>query len=94
MGEAPLSVDWTGFTIGPDGLTNYIVLYRQAASGGTVPPLAFQCWAAHPDHAEEQCEAAYPGVDILWVWSGPFRPGPAGAQAGLEEYGTLGLEDV
>lgn len=59
----------------PDGLDNYIVLFRDDSLDALDAPLGFQCFAENADHAEEQCENAYPGCDVVWVWQGPFGVG-------------------
>ena len=59
----------------PDGMLNYVVLHREVGAGPLDPPQGFQCWAEDSDHAEEQCENAYPDNEILWVWQGEFGVG-------------------
>lgn len=42
------------------------VIYRDAKHG----PLdfaVFNCYAEDMDQADDQCEAAYPGCDVLWA---------------------------
>ena len=49
---------------------NYIVLYRTGELlpvSSTIHRNAFQCMAEDTEHAEEQCEDAYPGCDVVWV---------------------------
>lgn len=46
---------------------NYVVLYRTDEILPADPPLAFQCMAEDTEHAEEQCENAYPGCDVVWT---------------------------
>ncbi len=48
-------------------LQTMIVLYRDEDSLPLDEPLAFRCQAEDTEHAEEQCENAYPGCDIVWV---------------------------
>lgn len=46
----------------------FMVLYKE--NPDTFPadaPLGFSCMAEDGDHAEEQCENAYPGCDVVWV---------------------------
>ncbi len=64
-------------------MKNYVVLYREADQHPLDAPLGFQCDAEDTDHAEEQCENAYPGCDIVWVWEGPFG---VGIQPALDDY--------
>jgi hypothetical protein len=56
-------------------MRSYCVLYRESYA---IPygepgdflfdaPLAFVCQADDADHAEEQCEGAYPGCEIVWM---------------------------
>lgn len=48
-------------------LSTHIVLYRDDSLLPADAPLAFVCEAEDGDHAEEQCENAYPGCDVVWV---------------------------
>ncbi len=64
-------------------LKNYVVLYREPMQPALSEPLAFQCWAENTDHAEEQCENAYPDCGIVWVWQGEHG---AGVQPALADY--------
>lgn len=50
-------------------MQNYIVLYwdEDAQKEMIAVPDAFRCMADDTDHAEEQCENAYPGCVIAWV---------------------------
>ena len=48
-------------------MQTYIVLFRDEHTLPLDPPLGFRCQAEDTDHAEEQCENAYPGCDIVWV---------------------------
>jgi hypothetical protein len=50
-----------------DNLDYFTVLYRDAGAKGAEVPLCFVCRAENFDHAEEQCENAYPGCEIVWV---------------------------
>jgi hypothetical protein len=45
----------------------FTVLYRDTDAYPAEPPLAFCCSADDGDHAEEQCENAYPDCEVLWV---------------------------
>lgn len=45
----------------------YTVIFT---SPGCVQWEFFNCSADDPDHAEEQCENAYPGCSVLWVNEG------------------------
>lgn len=70
-------------------MQSYIVLYREFASAWlhfATPPLGFRCQADDADHAEEQCENAYPGCDVLWVVEGDSL------EAALADY-YGGMED-
>lgn len=51
-------------------MKTYIVLYRDDSLEPCEAPFAFVCEAEGTDHAEEQCENAYPGADIVWVHEG------------------------
>ena len=62
-------------------MQNYVVLFRSEDQPPADPPLAFQCFADNMEHAEEQCENAYPGCDILWVWAGDYGVGTDPAYA-------------
>lgn len=48
-------------------MNTYIVLYREKWNFPTEAPFGFRCEADDADHAEEQCENAYPGCDVVWV---------------------------
>lgn len=45
----------------------FTVLYRDESLLPADAPLAFICKADDGDHAQEQCENAYPGCDVVWV---------------------------
>lgn len=64
-------------------LKNFVVLYRQEDSLPADPPLGFQCDAEDGDHAQEQCENAYPGCDVVWVWQGAKG---VGVDPALQDY--------
>jgi len=65
-------------------MLNYIVLYRTKEIMDTLhDPFGFQCYAEDADHAEEQCENAYPDCDIVWVWHGVSG---IGINSALNEY--------
>lgn len=50
-------------------MNHYIVLYRD--NGATISvPEGFKCQADDGDHAEEQCQNAYPNCTIVWVHEG------------------------
>lgn len=51
-------------------MKTYIVLYRTDYLLPADPPFGFRCQAEDTDHAEEQCENAYPDCDIVWVYVG------------------------
>jgi hypothetical protein len=72
----------------PKERKNYVVLYRTSDLKPADPPLGFQCWAEDTEPAEEQCTAAHPGCDIVWVWEGEFG---SGIEAALEDYYSTGL---
>lgn len=48
-------------------METYIVLYRDKESSPLDTPLGFRCEAEDSDHAEEQCENAWPDCDVVWV---------------------------
>jgi hypothetical protein len=48
-------------------MNTYIVLYREQGDFSVSNPLGFRCEAENMDHADEQCENAYPGCDIVWA---------------------------
>ena len=52
---------------GGNDVNTYIVLYRDDSLPPLAPPLAFRCDADDTEHAEEQCENAYPEALIIWV---------------------------
>jgi len=47
-------------------MTPHVVLYREK-DDDVSPPQGFHCEADNGDHAEEQCENAHPGCDVLWI---------------------------
>ncbi len=51
-------------------MKTFIVLYREAYLSPLDPPFGFRCEAEDTDHAEEQCENAYPNCEIVWIWEG------------------------
>jgi hypothetical protein len=65
-------------------MKNYVVLYRdEKVMSPLDAPFGFQCFAENADHAEEQCENAYPNSDIVWLWEG--KEG-VGMQPALDDY--------
>jgi hypothetical protein len=46
-------------------LTDWVVLYVDLDY--TILPQAFRCQAEDLEHAEEQCNDAYPSANIVWV---------------------------
>jgi hypothetical protein len=47
------------------------VLYRiEKEMSPLDPPQGFLCQAEDDEHAEEQCENAYPNAGVLWVFEG------------------------
>lgn len=48
-------------------MTSYVVLYRDDTLDALDPPYAFVCMAEDMDHAEEQCQNAEPGCEVVWV---------------------------
>lgn len=64
-------------------MNTYIVLYRPDYLLPTEAPFGFRCQAEDADHAEEQCEIAYPEVEIVWVWEGD------NLQDALDDYWTV-----
>jgi hypothetical protein len=51
-------------------MNSYVVLYRDDSLLPADAPLAFVCDADDADHAEEQCENAYPDSQVVWVVEG------------------------
>ena len=51
-------------------MNKYILLYWDADALPADAPLAFACDADDTEHAEEQCENAYPGCVIAWTGHG------------------------
>lgn len=51
-------------------MKNFVVLYRVKGHAPLDAPYQFHCQADDGDHAEEQCENAYPGCDVVWVFEG------------------------
>ncbi len=43
------------------------VLYKEQDSLPADPPLVFLCEADDSDHAEEQCQNAYPNCTVVWT---------------------------
>ena len=73
-------------------MKNYIVLYRdEKIMCPSDAPFGFQCFAKDTDHAEEQCENAYSGVDVVWVWEGPEG---SGMEPALEDYYLSDTDDL
>ena len=65
-------------------MKNYVVLYRiESIMCPLDSPFGFQCFAESSDHAQEQCQNAYPDADVVWVWEG--KEG-AGIEPALDEY--------
>lgn len=48
-------------------MKTYTVLYFDPDMSVLDAPLGFTCMANNVDHAEEQCENAYPQAEIVWV---------------------------
>jgi hypothetical protein len=48
-------------------MNTYVVLYREVGSNPLDAPLGFRCEAEDADHAQEQCENAWPDCDVVWV---------------------------
>lgn len=48
-------------------MKKFTVLYQNPELPLAAPPLHFHCDAEDGDHAEEQCENAYPQSTIAWV---------------------------
>ncbi len=48
-------------------MNKYTILYRDSSLLPADPPLIFQCDADDGDHAEEQCDNAYPGCEAVWI---------------------------
>lgn len=51
-------------------MKTHVVLYRDDSLDPHEAPFVFVCEAKGIDHAEEQCENAHPGADIVWVHEG------------------------
>ena len=66
-------------------MASYVVLYRDIDSLPADPPLAFPCTADDADHAEKQCENAYPGCRIAWIYQGGNVPDAYDEYFGPEE---------
>lgn len=65
-------------------MQSYTVLFRDETLKVYEAPYVFICEADDTDHAEEQCENAYPGCDIVWVILGDD-----GIEA-LDDYWNIG----
>ena len=72
-------------------LKNFVDLYREEDTLPADPPLGFQCDAEDGDHAQEQCENAYPGCDVVWVWQGAKG---VGVDPALQDYWGNQPEDT
>lgn len=49
-------------------MNKYIVLYRiESMMCPADHPFGFKCYAEDADHAQEQCENAYPDCEVVWV---------------------------
>ncbi len=64
-------------------MDTYIVLYRPDFLLPPEAPFGFRCQAEDADHAEDQCENAYPEVEMVWVWAGD------NLQDALDDYWTV-----
>lgn len=64
-------------------MNTYIVLYRPDFLLPTEAPFGFRCEAEDTEHAEEQCQNAYPDADIVWIAEGDSL------QLALEDYWTV-----
>ena len=53
-------------------MKTYIVLCRGDSLEYFEHPFAFICEADDANHAEEQCENAFPSADIVWVYEGEY----------------------
>lgn len=57
-------------------MKTYMVLYRiESIMTPLDAPFGFKCMADDADHAEEQCENAYPDADVVWVVKTDSYPG-------------------
>lgn len=50
-----------------DGLLQFAVTYYEKDDDQMDNPLEFHCWADDEDHADEQCENAYPGCTTTFI---------------------------
>lgn len=48
-------------------MKTYTVLHLEDAADEDGTTLAFVCEAEDEDHAQEQCENAYPNGEVLWT---------------------------
>lgn len=48
-------------------MNKFTILYKEPGLNPELPPLHFHCDAEDADHAEEQCENAYPECEVVWV---------------------------
>lgn len=48
-------------------MKKFTVIYQEHEASLFSAPLCFVCDADDADHAQEQCENAYPQCDILWI---------------------------
>lgn len=63
--------DYNGQTVGhydlEPPLLGYVVTYYEADDPDLDNPLEFRCEAEDVDHAEEQCQSAYPGCTTTTI---------------------------
>ncbi len=51
-------------------LSQWTVIYRDQECSPSDLPEAFSCMADDSEHAEEQCENAYPKCEVIWTHNG------------------------
>lgn len=59
--------------LGPDEcdrLNEFVVIYDAGGNASCMVPEAFCCFAEDSDHADEQCQDAYPDCTVLEVYEG------------------------
>lgn len=64
-------------------MQNFTILYRRPDQGALTPPFAYQCTARNIDDAEDYCERAHPGCEIVWAWQGDHE---IGLDAAYDDY--------
>lgn len=75
----------------PAPLRQFTVLYRiEKIMSPLDQPFGFECWAVDSDHADEQCEKAFPDCAVVWCWE-EDGAGKNSYDAALQDYWNSGM---